>query len=364
MSLEILVIQNNLNAKKDLERVFKWLENKLEININISYLDLKLDVSLKNLGLFPYVGVLNSNKDLYGLNNVKEKIKPFIQFANYHIIIFLYDFDLFINNEKIEDKNSWGAFTHSNLFQNSAFIESPFGTKLYPDLIYRILTHELCHALHRIAWQKGINTKDDMDLYDYEFDVETTNGNRQRNINRILPHISKITELPLFRKLAELKEQLRILLEKYNGMSLLEKLANGIKEHEGWFEGSRSYRNNNPGNIRYTKYTASLGAIGKDDKNFCIFPDYFTGFNALIQFLKDAFGRKLLPYYKFNKGISYHRVLLPNGSDGDLLPNLTLYDFTSIYAPRDDNNDSYGYATRLSNYCKVPITIKVKDFLL
>lgn len=38
--------------------------------------------------------------------------------------------------------------------------------------------------------------------------------------------------------------------------------------------GSRAYRNNNPGNL---KYTGQIGAIGKDDKNFAIFENYEAG---------------------------------------------------------------------------------------
>lgn len=52
-------------------------------------------------------------------------------------------------------------------------------------------------------------------------------------------------------------------------MSFLHDLALAHQTHEGWFPGSMSYRNNNPGNLR-----------GKDGA-FQIFPSYQAGFTAL-----------------------------------------------------------------------------------
>lgn len=43
--------------------------------------------------------------------------------------------------------------------------------------------------------------------------------------------------------------------------------------------GDRNWRNNNPGNMEYNKYTASLGAIGSDGR-FAIFPNMETGRKA------------------------------------------------------------------------------------
>ena len=97
----------------------------------------------------------------------------------------------------------------------------------------------------------------------------------------------------------------------------------------------RGVRNNNPGNLKYTSYTASLGARTRDDKNFCVFGSYDTGYKALCQFLKDAATRQLIPYHRFNPANDYHRQLLPNGKAGDELPDLNLIDFYHIYAEDD-----------------------------
>jgi len=44
-------------------------------------------------------------------------------------------------------------------------------------------------------------------------------------------------------------------------------------------------RNNNPGNIRYGEFAKKLGATGKDDKGFAIFPDYQSGEQAIAKLL-------------------------------------------------------------------------------
>ena len=62
-------------------------------------------------------------------------------------------------------------------------------------------------------------------------------------------------------------------------------LAEAIKTFEGFYPGTRAYRNNNPGNLRYTSWTQGQGATGQDDKGFSIFPDYDTGWRALLALL-------------------------------------------------------------------------------
>jgi hypothetical protein len=51
--------------------------------------------------------------------------------------------------------------------------------------------------------------------------------------------------------------------------------------------GSRAWRNNNPGNIRYTEFSRQHGAIGTAG-GFAVFPDYQAGRNALSLLLRNA----------------------------------------------------------------------------
>lgn len=57
-------------------------------------------------------------------------------------------------------------------------------------------------------------------------------------------------------------------------------LLDRIQVHEGWHEGSRSMRNNNPGNIEYGPFAIRLGATGSDGR-FAIFKSYEEGRHAL-----------------------------------------------------------------------------------
>lgn len=56
--------------------------------------------------------------------------------------------------------------------------------------------------------------------------------------------------------------------------------------------GSRAWRNNNPGNLEYGKFTRVNGAIGTDGR-FAIFPDTATGFNAMAGLLSTNAYQKL-----------------------------------------------------------------------
>lgn len=77
--------------------------------------------------------------------------------------------------------------------------------------------------------------------------------------------------------------------------------AEGIQQAEGWAAGTRSFKNNNPGNLKYTTLTASFGATGKDPMGdgsfFCIYPSYEVGFKALCSFLTLAAQNQLLDYH-------------------------------------------------------------------
>ncbi len=62
-----------------------------------------------------------------------------------------------------------------------------------------------------------------------------------------------------------------------------------IRSHEGWFPGSRSFTNNNPGNCRYSTvgYAPQYLPVLKDDKDFAIFKDYATGWSYLQNLVKE-----------------------------------------------------------------------------
>lgn len=79
--------------------------------------------------------------------------------------------------------------------------------------------------------------------------------------------------------------------------------------------GSKAWRNNNPGNVKFTKYMEELGAVGEDKDGFAIFPDAETGAAAQKRLL--------------TKGDAYKDVPLSRAIE--------------IYAPKKDGNDTENY---------------------
>lgn len=131
-------------------------------------------------------------------------------------------------------------------------------------------------------------------------------------------------------------------------MNRIEEWAKAIQKHEGYIapnaqypNGSRSYRNNNPGNFRCSLLVmGELKAIRCED-NFAVFPDYETGWKALVQFLTYA-AEGALRAYK---------------------PEMTLYEFYAVYAPGGDGNYPKVYAEAVAKDLGLPATTKIKDLL-
>jgi hypothetical protein len=105
--------------------------------------------------------------------------------------------------------------------------------------------------------------------------------------------------------------------------SKLESFCEAIKRHEGWYPGSRSWRNNNPGNCRYSSvgYASMYGKVGKDAQNFAVFRDYTTGWLYLNNLVKAKIAKH--PTWSIERFF---------GDEGE------------GYAPASDDNDSKRYA--------------------
>ncbi len=110
-------------------------------------------------------------------------------------------------------------------------------------------------------------------------------------------------------------------------MTLLDRLALAHQKHEGWFPGSVSQRNNNPGNLRLTKHQEVLFGATAGVNGFARFPDYRTGFLAL----KSDIRAKITGH---SAHIDYSR-------------NPTFLDYVKVYAPAEDGNNPHSYATAL-----------------
>jgi hypothetical protein len=100
------------------------------------------------------------------------------------------------------------------------------------------------------------------------------------------------------------------------GGDFVSSLASAIQQMEGWYPGSLAYRNNNPGNLR--PGLLAVGATGSSG-GYAVFPNYQTGWNALLGLIQS-------PGYW----------------------NLTLTQFFAKYAPGADNNNPAAYAASVA----------------
>lgn len=111
--------------------------------------------------------------------------------------------------------------------------------------------------------------------------------------------------------------------------NFLIKLAQAHQRHEGWYPGSVSYRQNNPGNLRFQQFHATAYGAVPGDQNFAKFPTYALGFQAL----KDDIRAKIT-------GKSRHI---------DYSANPTFFDYIKVYAPAEDRNNPSAYTQSLIN---------------
>lgn len=115
----------------------------------------------------------------------------------------------------------------------------------------------------------------------------------------------------------------------------LETMAEAIKEFEGWSEGSRSWRNNNPGNLRWSKFQDGVR------NGFSYFKDYETGWKALLFQIEIAFDGRSKAYK----------------------PTDTILKFFQKYAPSSDNNHPEVYAKYVADKLAVDVGTTLFDSL-
>lgn len=102
-------------------------------------------------------------------------------------------------------------------------------------------------------------------------------------------------------------------------MTTIEIFADAVMRFEGWREGSMSWRNRNPGNLRSSKL-----AVGVVD-GYAVFDTLSIGWLALLQDIQAKC-----------KGAPHTRTSLG--------PNSTIQEFFHVWAPRQDSNHPVEYA--------------------
>lgn len=141
--------------------------------------------------------------------------------------------------------------------------------------------------------------------------------------------------------------------------SLLALMCEAIQSKEGWItpgqnpdypNGSPSFRNCNPGNLRYA---GQIGSVGIKN-GFAVFPDYQTGLDALKrQILLVARGKS----NTFLQGARDLGINVQNSGQ------LTIGEFFKVYAPVKDKNDPVSYAAYVAGKMGVPVSFSISGLL-
>ncbi len=120
--------------------------------------------------------------------------------------------------------------------------------------------------------------------------------------------------------------------------ALLNAFCTAIRDFEG-APGDRNYRNNNPGNCRYSSvgYARMYGTVKKDKDNFAIFSSWDLGWTYLKNLVKGK---------------------------ATANPSQTLVQFFHIYAPSSDGNNPDAYAAFVGKRINMdPKTFTMKNLL-
>ena len=105
----------------------------------------------------------------------------------------------------------------------------------------------------------------------------------------------------------------------------LEAMADAGMHQEGWYPGSLSYDNRNPGNLRSSPNPHTM-----DKNKLCVFNTFIEGYAAL-----------LLEYKCKVTGNNEHHIG----------PDSTLDELYDVYAPRSDHNNPNTYAIDVAIWC-------------
>jgi len=113
----------------------------------------------------------------------------------------------------------------------------------------------------------------------------------------------------------------------------LEALADAIMHHEGWFPGSRSYDNRNPGNLM-----GSFLVGDRREYSYRIFGSLVEGYLALLRDLGDKVSGR---------------------TSTGLNTTSTLGDLISVWAPASAGNDVDAYVKDVSEWCTKALGVEV-----
>lgn len=275
----------------------------------------------------------------------------------YHRVVF-YGHELINGRRKIYFRNSWGKFWGNA--GNGEFWFDDYKNNGYDVQVYTEIPKDLLEKAQSLEFifdlKKPLEYKDEGYLvYKMQQRLQKEGYLKNVDISNIEPYFGILTATALLQYQIDNHIDSINVLQDLGGlyfgpktmsfMNLQKKgepkrnfiiaWANAIQSFEGWYVGSRSYRNNNPGNLRYSSLQIGM------DGGFAFFKDYDTGFLAL-------------------------RTLLINAATGKSTiynPNMTLLDFYNKYAPSSDGNYPHAYAAYVAKKMDVGMDEKIGTFV-
>lgn len=232
MDYKILIIKNPLGTIKindDFDKVKTYFKDRTPLNIVVDY----LDVNIENLQHSIFLNKLGH--DWYGLTNIKDRIRALniVPENKYHTCIFIYDGAT--TQAVKEGKYVTGWSTYGEMVPGTEFIEVVTNTQwdAIGD-IYRVATHEIIHSFIKRAGRQGRIVTDVLDqtiingkieYYYKEFQVESSNGNRQLTLNNLSDYWNIVCKQKMIYKyfsekeIVGLKPELVELLDKARGIA-------------------------------------------------------------------------------------------------------------------------------------------------
>jgi len=352
--MQIIALKNRLKNNPDpsVRRALQYLER---ITGQKFYVDYKDTQFLITTGMFKkHPGKFEK---YWGLTHGASFISQLIPKNTYNIAVFLYEFP-----QELDKGIGWTGLPFPD---KTIPVDIPLDDRWGVFWTESVFAHELGHAFFRMALSKGIQLTDTIDTYEKDI-----NEKLEENLLKLAPYWDRLNESTpvvglyktLIASLTSLAGLLGKLLKRRTeapetppepvlptepppvpsepekpAESKLEIWGLAIREMEGWFEGSRSWRNQNPGNL---KFVGQHGAA-QDKDGFAIFKTYEQGWNTLKQMLKNA-------------AIGRSRVYSPEDS---------LVEFFSKYAPASDNNKPLQYASFVAGRIGVDKNTKIKTLV-
>ena len=286
-----------------LERLNGWLLNQSNGNLILDWYikDVKEDVSYQSADYF-----VNGSYVKYNFldHSIMEQYNK--EATGFQAVVYFYD--------PTKHNNPSNVINGTHTLNGRVKIQIVARSDYDVITIYNELRHENIHGFFANLRLKGIYLNDLLDTH-------TDESGELIEIEKIKPYWNKLVEtLPvdnvvLNGLINKVKSLLAIVNSITNKRISVKQLAEAMAEWEGFYTvGTRAFRNNNPLNV---KYVGQALAIGKDDKNFCIFKTPDDGWTTGIALLRI----KIFDQF-FNGTIS---DVIKNWTSGDPVENQNNY---------------------------------------